>query len=419
MDNADFWVFLALTILNDIHGKPCVKDNWSTAPILNTPIFGNCMSRDRYLFLGSILHFSSSEHKNSEDKLWKLRSVWEMFNVNWLAEYNMSENVAVDETLVLWKGHHSLVRYIPSKADKWGFKLYSLAESDSGYVSQLLVDEGLRTRTQPAIAEYKDLQKPGACVMTLMKPILNRGHKLGIDNFYTDIVLALHLGANQTDLIGTVRKGCRAFPKRIIDKMWSDEQVGNIRVRYTPQFYTFNWRDKKNVIILSTISSSEMVESFNCANVSRLKPMAIHKYNSLMPGVDLSDQKRHGRKVARDRVKRWYRKMFWHAVDVSLINSFVMCYKYVPGLEKLTHADFRTDLVKQILMANGQTNALRREIPVNVVQSAHYDIKKYLSPKSCENCKKSNLRKRSNFYCVACNACLCIVGCFSEYHRIQ
>jgi hypothetical protein len=129
----------------------------------------------------------------------------------------MSQNVAVDETLVLWKGHHSLVRYIPTKADKWGFKFYSLAESDSGYVSQLLVDEGEATRCEPA-QRFKELQKPGAYVMTLMAPILNRGHKLGIDNFYTDLVLALHLVDNHTDVIGTVRKGRRAFPKRVIEK---------------------------------------------------------------------------------------------------------------------------------------------------------------------------------------------------------
>jgi RNase P protein component len=160
-----------------------------------------------------------------------------------------------------------------------------------------------------------------------------------------------------------------------------------------------------------------MMESFNSANVSKLKPTAIHTYNSLMPGVDLSDQKRHGRKVARDRVKRWYRKMFWHAVDVSLINAYIMCYKYVPGLDKLTHADFRTDLVRQILQANGLANVMRGESTPRPRISAHNDIGKYLSPRTCAQCKKSNIRKRSNFFCVTCNECLCIVGCFRDYHR--
>ena len=127
----------------------------------------------------------------------------------------MSQEVSVDESLLLWKGHHPLQPYIPSKADKWGFKFYALAESSTGYISNLLVDQGRNTLLLPK-NEFPALQKPGRYVMTLMKPILNRGHILGVDNFYTDVTLFKHLLNNGTDCVGTVRKGRRHIPPEVM-----------------------------------------------------------------------------------------------------------------------------------------------------------------------------------------------------------
>jgi hypothetical protein len=149
------------------------------------------------------------------------------------------------------------------------------------------------------------LQRPGAFVITLMKPILNRGHILGLDNFYTDVVLFMHLLANGTNALGTVRHGRRCLPKKIVKKRWTNAERGSIRVRFFEDFYCFNWRDKEEVIILSTLDSPDKVRTVSSYGVERNKPRAIHLYNKCMPGVDTSDQKRHARRVAHSRVKRW------------------------------------------------------------------------------------------------------------------
>jgi type IV secretory pathway VirD2 relaxase len=57
----------------------------------------------------------------------------------------MEQNVSVDESMLLWKGHLGLIRYIPSKRDRWGLKFYGLCESSSGYTARLIVDEGSYT----------------------------------------------------------------------------------------------------------------------------------------------------------------------------------------------------------------------------------------------------------------------------------
>ena len=43
-----------------------------------------------------------------------------------------------------------------------------------------------------------------------------------------------------------------------------------------------------------------------------------------MPGVDLADQKRHGRIITRKRLERWYKKIFYHLQDVALVNAHII-----------------------------------------------------------------------------------------------
>jgi hypothetical protein len=112
---------------------------------------------------------------------------------------------------------------------RFGFKFYSLAESDSGYVARLLPCQSKNTRVLPE-KDFIDLQRPGAYVMTVMKDILNRGHIVGLDNFYTDIVLFMHLRDNQTDAIGTIRCKRRALPVKIVGKEWKKDQKGYIYI---------------------------------------------------------------------------------------------------------------------------------------------------------------------------------------------
>jgi hypothetical protein len=77
-------------------------------------------------------------------------------------------------------------------------------------------------------------------------------------------------------------------------------------------------------------------------------------YNQKMPGVDLGklyliigDQMKANRKVARVRVKKFYKKLFMHFFDIALINAYILS-KHIPGRRVDTHATFRLKLIEQI-----------------------------------------------------------------------
>ena len=110
------------------------------------------------------------------------------------------------ESLMLWKGHQSLKRYIRSKVDRWGFKFYAAAEAEGGYIWSLLVDEGAQTDFRKA-RPFGGLQVAGKIVMSLVAPLLGRGHLLCADNFYSDIVLFHHLFNNKTSCLGLCVEG--------------------------------------------------------------------------------------------------------------------------------------------------------------------------------------------------------------------
>jgi hypothetical protein len=118
VDGDEMMVFIAVTILTEIHGKKVLRHHWSTDNYLRTPIFSQLMSRDRYEAIASWLHFEDdSAIQNRQgapvDKFAKIRRLFDMFNERFSACYELDRSISVDESLLLWKGHHSLKRYIP------------------------------------------------------------------------------------------------------------------------------------------------------------------------------------------------------------------------------------------------------------------------------------------------------------------
>jgi hypothetical protein len=399
----EFWVFIAVLLLLEIHGKTRLEDNWKTDIYLSTPIFGKLMGIKRWKEIAGSLHFANNETDESRvDKFWKFRAVFDQFIQAFSSEYVLGQDISIDESLVLWKGHHGLKRYIPSKADKWGFKFYALAESKTGYIHSLLVDEGKLTRFDHQNL-FPDLQKPGQYVMQLIYPLLNRGHILYVDNFYTDLILFQYLYKYQTSSLGTVRKGRRLLPTDVTKATMKKNNVGDIVWRYTDKFFCFCWMDKREVRILSSFGQVGM-------NTVTNKPFIIHNYNLGMPGVDLADQKRHGRIVAKRRLKRWYKKIFFHMIDISLVNAHIIC-KNIPSFVDIPAEEFRHSVVRQIVEIY-HPNALSN--PVSACATFH-KIVLTANPQRCGVCSKEKGQKRSKYRCELCDRNYCMPDCWNSH----
>ena len=116
------FVFLALTIQMGHGVRDKLTDYWSTLDQLYTPFYGTMMNRDRYLHILRYLHFTDNRNEPDRtdenfDRLWNIRDLFEILNDTFSKFYNPSENLAIDEVIVPFKGSVIFKQYIPKNAN--------------------------------------------------------------------------------------------------------------------------------------------------------------------------------------------------------------------------------------------------------------------------------------------------------------
>jgi len=102
---------------------------WSRFRQLHTPFYGQTKTQDKFLH---ILHFADNSQRpdkgKENDRLWKLRTVFDTLNNTYAKFYNPSEHLAEDEVIVKFKGRVAFRQYIPKKRKCFGMKIYTLCD---------------------------------------------------------------------------------------------------------------------------------------------------------------------------------------------------------------------------------------------------------------------------------------------------
>ena len=213
-------VYLCMGIIN----KPNILSYWSTEPILSTPFFGATMSRTRFLQILRYLHFvynsqAPEPHSPNINELYKIQPLLDLIIPRFRAVYKPERQLAVDETLIKFKGKIHFRQFIPIKPGRFGIKAFTLAESTSGYVLGSKVYTG-----KEANVVQKDLGK--RAVMLLMEPFLDKGYYVFMDNYYTSVGLFEELEGRKTLACGTVRSNRLGLPEDICDlKAKEDKKI--------------------------------------------------------------------------------------------------------------------------------------------------------------------------------------------------
>ncbi|CAI6358600.1 unnamed protein product [Macrosiphum euphorbiae] len=96
-----------VTILMARNKKLKMHEYWSTNELLRQDIFGKCMSRDRYLLLLRCIHFCDKSQQIKGDRLYKIKMVLTEVRKNFKDAMIPFSNLAIDESLLLWKGRLS------------------------------------------------------------------------------------------------------------------------------------------------------------------------------------------------------------------------------------------------------------------------------------------------------------------------
>ena len=139
----EMYTFLGLVIQMGHDQHHSLKDYWSREELYCTPFYSNVMACDRFFHILQFLHFENNDNPPNHDdpdydRLWKIRKIFDTLNNKFCELYNPTEQLAVDEVIVLFKGRVVFRQYIPKKHKRSGIKIYKLCNS-LGYTYDMSV----------------------------------------------------------------------------------------------------------------------------------------------------------------------------------------------------------------------------------------------------------------------------------------
>ena len=382
--------------------------------------FSSIMSNRRFELLLQFLHVSSLPTPETTDKLHRIRPVVDRVVKNFMAAYTPQRNLAIDESIIAFKGRLSWIQYMPNKPHKWGMKAWVLADSSNGYVWNWELYTGKQEREDGVGLAHQ-------VVMSLTRPLQNKGYHIYCDNFYSSPALFEELSTVGFQACGTVRSNRRGLSEVFKSKKLQKGEVYSEKVSDS-SVLCLKWKDKRDVLLLSTIHDDDSMVEIQRRSRSVAggietihKPKVIDDYNQHMGGVDQSDQLVLYYGYAHRQAK-WWKRVFFHLVDLSLVNASILYNS--TNQEKLTQMEFRIAVAKGLL--NGYTKhqpkhfTVSQNLPLRLTERAFPEKISTDCPYGgrllCEVCRaRGGKRSRTQYRCKVCKVPLHI-ECFEAFH---
>ncbi len=392
--------------------------------VLSTSNYSNAMH------LHFFRYFSAKATGTGKDgPLWRVSWLIDTLNRRFRRYFQPGRNVAVDETLVPFKGRAPFRQYIKNKPRKWGIKLWCLADSVSGYVSCFNVYTGAKDEGPGSLSHR--------VVVGLLRlsGLAGYGYRIFVDSFFTSVDLFSDLFSNfGTYACGTLRIGRRGVPKIVLSNKpegLGKERGASVCIQKGSLVATA-WRDRKIVYTLSTfhgdgcgVVSRRVMDGGRFTRKEFRCPASAVDYTESMGGVDRADQ--YARYYLPDRKGlRWNVKLVFYLLQVSVVNSFILMKKsrLHQGTRRLSLLDFVLDLVDGLL--SGRSKVGKRGRPaiqaveqrlLNRCMPGRFDKPSWCYICSLQ-CRKGLQSKRAQtaFGCLECGKHLCLPECFTLYH---
>lgn len=410
----DLKLYIAINILMSLVQKPNIQSYWSKDESIETPYFKNVMPRKRFLSIAKNLHFAS-DNNNSNDPLIKIKEVSDVIAKTFRNMYIPKKNICIDESLMQCKNRLHYIQFIRTKRAKFGIKFYKLCDSETRYIHNFKIYIG------------KDKTETGTASANVVKNLMNeselleKGYCLFLDNWYSSPTLYRDLYEMKTNVCGTARINRKGMPRDLKSVQLKKGEAVSFA---TKNILAIKWKDKKDVIILTTMHKLEFAET---EKVNRhtgekiVKPSAIIDYNKYMGGIDVGDQMLSKFHTMR-RSKKAYKKIFFYFIDMMLLNSYVIfkqnkkdrafhVYKQKLAEEiiqrcKKNESDVQLSNSSSVLKYTG------RHFPVRIPQTK---AKGRRTSRRCIVCAAKAIRRETVFQCDICNVPLCIDD-FKIYH---
>ncbi|RVE54733.1 hypothetical protein evm_000500 [Chilo suppressalis] len=421
--------FLAVLMLQSLVIDYVEREYWYAAiEELQIGNFKEIMTYNRFVVIKRCLHFiDNATLPVPSTKLDKIIPIIEHLNKKFKSLYVLEQNIAIDESLLLWKGRLSFAQKIATKRARVGIKTYELCESRTGYLWRMEVytGKGHAHVVQDGEPEERgqESDEPESAtaqiVLNLTRPLFDKGHTLIMDNFYNAPLLSRILKVqHKTDSMGTLRLNREFVPEALKKKTKKNMKEGEVAFSTTKDLSVVVWMDKNIVAMISSFHPIEVggIEKYG---YYRYKPQVVLDYNLSMGGIDHKDQMLSAYPIERSRNIIWYKKFFRRLLNVSMHNTFVMFNHN--RTHALGHREFRLQLAKQLLQTSRSAAPslslapAARPAPAACIRDMHLPAKN-TKKQRCKLCYVAKVQRSTVWRCNTCNVNLCIEGCYTVYH---
>lgn len=448
--------WIGIKMVQGVHRNQCFEDDWSTNPALRNSLVSSTMTRGRFNILSEVLACANPKKgpktiKNPQQRwaymmthpMYPLEIVWDTVLANCLANWNPRKELSMDETTLLYKcQHHNVKRFLmPLQPTKTGFKIFTVCESKTGYLLNMLVhpETGINTKS---------------IALKIMEPFLYQFHELYLKRTYTSVALASELLKKRTYLCGEVRKSAKGLPVDFSTdptvNVQSHKKIQDLEKapRYTMYFRQHGkmssviWKDSKVVSLISTCHQSfrdKTEDNTKDHEKTAKKKTSFHApphataYGRQSAGVRRNEQLRCYQSSSRHSMK-WWRKILYFLIDVSRVNAW-LCYKAntstasaknVQSSTPLNHHYFTINLATALIdgFAEGTPEYQHLAKPVPLLNGPRHQLVRMPSTfgRMCMQCHQEGKRTPSKKAimtrtgCMSCNIHLCAGRCFLLFH---
>jgi len=172
----DMMTFFALALQMGHDLTDTLHDYKSRLRQLHNLFYDETMKWDRFLHILRFLNFTDNSQTRWRRRIWLTMTHWMKAYAKF---YNPSENLAVEEVIVKFKGRVSFRQYIPKKRKCFIIKMYKLCD-ESGYTYNMRVYLGT-----DSYSATDDMTATHATVRHLTCRVGGLGHKIFMDNFFS------------------------------------------------------------------------------------------------------------------------------------------------------------------------------------------------------------------------------------------
>ncbi|KFM77001.1 PiggyBac transposable element-derived protein 4, partial [Stegodyphus mimosarum] len=424
--------FLAINILMGIKKLPSYRDFWSSDELLHDNYVSKQMPVKSFSWMLSHFHLNDNSlqpHRGDEnfDKLYKVQPLLSHLSERFERVFRPGKCQAIDESMIKFKGRSSLKQYMPKKPIKRGYKVWMRCD-ESGFASQFQIYTGKVKEVERNLGER--------VVKTLTEELYQKHHRLYMDNFFTSYDLFRFLDTQNIYCSGTVNLNRKNLPKTLTE----DKKLKRGQFDWAVS-NEVTWKDKRCVAMLSTQDNPTEIVFVERTEKDGKKikvpcPKVVSDYNKNMGFVDHFDHLKSLYEIDR-KSKKWWHRIFFHFLDVAIVNSFIM-YKLHPSSESELKVmkNFRLDIARS-LMSLGSAGKLKHRVlksstPVTVKKPKQFvpeekriqnveHIPKKCKSRRCAYCSTTGKPHRTRWMCETCNVGLCMfqknVTCFEKFHK--